>query len=108
VVRGRPVGLTMDPVSWLMIEPGWKVKAADGKDAGKVIEVVGDSEKDIFNGLAISIGFFAKARYVPAERVTTIVDGEVHLDLPPKAVRDLEEFERPPASEQILPPDRTA
>jgi hypothetical protein len=96
----------MDPVSWLMIEPGWKVKAAAGKDVGKVIEVVGDSEKDIFNGLAISIGLFAKARYVAAERVTTIVEGEVHLDLPSTAIRGLDEFERPPASEQILPPDR--
>lgn len=95
-----------DPVSWLMIEPGWKVKASDGKDVGKVIELVGDSENDIFNGLAISIGFFAKARYVAAERVTRIVEGEVHLDLPSKAARGLEEFDRPPASEQILPPDR--
>jgi hypothetical protein len=97
----------MDPVSWLMIEPGWKVKAADGKDAAKVIEVVGDSEKDIFNGLAISVGFFAKARYLPAERVTTIVEGEVHLDLASREVRKLDQFERPPASEQILPPDRS-
>ena len=96
----------MDPVSWLMIEPGWKVKAADGKDVGKVIEVVGDTEDDIFNGLAISIGFFAKARYIPAERVTTIVEGEVHVDLPSRGVRRLDEFERPPTSAEILPPDR--
>jgi hypothetical protein len=96
----------MDPVSWLLIEPGWKVKTADGKDAGKVIEVVGDTEDDIFNGLAISIGLLSKARYVAAERVTTIVEGEVNLDLPSSAIRDLDEFERPPPSEQILPPDR--
>jgi hypothetical protein len=96
------------PVSWLMIEPGWKVKAADGKDVGKVIEVVGDSEDDIFNGLAISIGLFARSRYVPAERVTTIVEGEVHLDLASNAVRRLVEFERPPTSAEILPPDRKA
>jgi hypothetical protein len=96
----------MDPVSWLMIEPGWKVKASDGKSVGKVIEVVGDSDDDIFNGLSISIGLFAKARYVAAERVTTIVDGEVQLDLPSDAVKRLDEFERPPASEKILPPDR--
>jgi hypothetical protein len=96
----------MDPVSWLMIEPGWKVKAADGNDVGKVIEVVGDSEKDIFNGLSISIGLFARARYVPAERVSTIVEGEIRLDLPPGGVRGLDEFRRPPPSEEILPPDR--
>jgi hypothetical protein len=96
----------MDPVSWLMIEPGWKVKAADGKDVGKVIEVVGDTEDDIFNGLSISIGLFSKARYVPAERVSAIVEGEVHLDLAADDIRRLDEFERPPPSEQILPPDR--
>ena len=96
----------MDPVSWLMIEPGWKVKAVDGKDVGKVIEVVGDTEDDIFNGLSISIGLFSKARYVPAERVSAIVEGEVQLDIPPDAVGRLDEFQRPPASEQILPPDR--
>ena len=95
-----------DPVSWLMIEPGWKVKADNGKDVGKVVDVVGDSENDIFNGLSISIGLFSKARYVPAERVTTIVEGEVGLDLTPDAVHQLDEFQRPPASEQILPPDR--
>ena len=89
-----------------MIEPGWKVKAESGKDVGKVVDVVGDSENDIFNGLAISIGLFGKARYVPAERVSSIVEGEVHLDLPADAVRRLDDFERPPASEQILPPDR--
>ena len=97
----------MDPVSWLLIEPGWKVTASDGKSVGKVIEVVGDSEKDIFNGLSISIGFFAKARYLPAERVTNIVDREVQLDLPSRAIKELDEFDRPPPSEQILPPDRS-
>jgi hypothetical protein len=95
-----------DPVSWLMIEPGWKVRGSDGKEIGKVIEVVGDSEEDIFNGLAISIGFFAKARYAPAELVSTIVEGELRLDLDSRAARSLQEFERPPASEEILPPDR--
>jgi len=94
----------MDPVSWLLIEPGWKVKAADGDDVGKVSEVVGDTENDIFNGLAISTGFLGKPRYVPAERVTTILEGEVHLDLSSQAARDLEEYEEPPPSEQFLAP----
>jgi uncharacterized protein YrrD len=95
-----------DPVSWLLIEHGWKVRGSDGKDIGKIVEVVGDSDKDIFNGLAISTGLFAKHRYVPAERVSQIVEGEVELDLDSKAARDLDEYEQPPASEEILPPDR--
>ena len=95
-----------DPVSWLLIEHGWKVRGRDGKDIGKVVDVVGDSDKDIFNGLAISIGLFAKQRYVPAELVSEIVEGEVRLDLDSGAARRLEEFDQPPASEEILPPDR--
>jgi hypothetical protein len=94
----------MDPVSWLLIEPGWKVKAAGGEDIGKVTAVVGDTDKDIFNGLAISTGLLAKPRYVAAERVTTILEGEVHLDLPSDAARDLDEYEEPPPTEAILPP----
>ena len=31
-----------DPVSWLLIEPGWHVVDASGKDIGKVDEVLGD------------------------------------------------------------------
>jgi uncharacterized protein YrrD len=94
----------MDPVSWLVIEPGWKVKAADGEDVGKVTDVVGDAEKDIFNGLAISTGLLSRTRYVPAERVTTILEGEIHLDLPSDAARDLDVYEEPPRSEEFLPP----
>jgi len=96
--------MAADPVSWLMIEPGWKVTGAGGNDLGKVAEVVGDSGSDIFNGLAISTGLFSKDRYVPAERIVEIVDGEVRVDL--ESHEDLEEFERPPASQEILPPDR--
>jgi uncharacterized protein YrrD len=95
-----------DPVSWLLIEQGWRVLGSDGKDLGKVVDVVGDSDKDIFNGLAISIGLFAKHRYVPAELVSGIVEGEVRLDVASGAARTLQEFEHPPASEEILPPDR--
>jgi hypothetical protein len=38
-----------DPVSWFVIEPGWKVVDADGEQVGTVDEVVGDSGDDIFN-----------------------------------------------------------
>jgi len=93
-----------DPVSWLVIEPGWKVVGAGGEDLGKVAEVVGDTGNDIFNGLAISTGLFHKERYVPAERVAEIVEGEVRVDL--TSGDALEEYDRPPPSEEILPPDR--
>jgi hypothetical protein len=43
-----------DPVSWLVIRPGWKVFAADGSEVGEVDEIAGDDSEDIFDGLAIS------------------------------------------------------
>ncbi|HEV3478582.1 MAG TPA: PRC-barrel domain-containing protein [Gaiellaceae bacterium] len=83
-----------------MIEPGWNVVATDGAEIGRVEEVVGDTGSDIFNGLAVSSGLLGKAKYVPAERVVEIREGEVLLDLPPEAIDDLEEHEpEPPSTE---------
>jgi hypothetical protein len=92
-----------DPVSWLMIEPGWEVVAADGTEVGKVEEIVGDSGTDIFNGLSVSIGLLGKPKYVPAERVRVITEGRVELDLSSDAVDELEEHELQPPSEQFRP-----
>lgn len=95
-----------DPVSWFLIEPGWKVVDARGKDIGRVEEVVGDSGADIFNGLSVTTGLLAGARYVPAESVDLITDGCIHLELTRDQVRRLEKHEPPPRSEEILRPDR--
>ena len=70
-----------DPLSWLMIEPGWEVVNVEGKTIGKVDEVVGDRENDIFSGLNLATSLLGKARSVPAERVTEIREGRVALDL---------------------------
>ena len=64
-----------DPVSWLLIEPGWEVVGADGESVGKVHEVVGDQERDIFDGLQVTSGLVGGARYVPAEQVGEITVG---------------------------------
>ena len=93
-----------DPVSRLVIEPGWKVVAADGTEVGRVAEVVGDTGVDIFNGLSISTGLLGGAQYVPAEVVSTILEGEVHLRLSPENVKELDSYDAPPPSEEILPP----
>ena len=65
-----------DPVSWFLMEPGWKVVDADGDDIGRVEEVVGDISSDIFNGLAVSTGLLGKPRYVPAEHVERLEEHE--------------------------------
>jgi sporulation protein YlmC with PRC-barrel domain len=63
-----------DPVSWLMIEKGWEVVDASGKRVGKVDDVLGDTEADIWDGLTVS------GKYVPAEDVAEIVDGRITLN----------------------------
>ena len=54
-----------DPVSWLLIERGWKVFGANGNEVGTVHEVTGDSGQDIFDGLSISSGTVRQAALPP-------------------------------------------
>jgi uncharacterized protein YrrD len=92
-----------DPVSWLVIERGWQVVDVEGNDVGKVEELVGDSGRDIFNGLTIATGLFARGQYVPAEKVAEITEGQVRLALRKDEVEHLPEHSEPPPSEQIQP-----
>jgi len=62
-----------DPVSWLLIEPGWEVVGANGERIGKVDEVLGDFEADIWDGLTVD------GKYVPAEQVASIVEDRITL-----------------------------
>ncbi len=78
-----------DPVSWLLIERGWEVLAADGSRVGKVDRTLGDEELDIFDGLSISTGLVSRRVYVAAERIHEIRDGRVLLDLSPAEVDEL-------------------
>ena len=68
-----------DPVSWILIERGWPVVDADGHELGRVDEVLGDEDADIFNGLQILAWTLGTPTYVPAERVGEIVEGRVRL-----------------------------
>jgi hypothetical protein len=97
--------VTSEPVSWLVVEPGWKVVASDGEELGRVDEIVGDTGQDIFSGLSVSLGLLRKRRYVPAELVREIVDGEVRLTIDPDRFGALDEYEQPPPSAEVLPPD---
>lgn len=92
-----------DPVSWFIIESGWKVVDAEGQEVGSVDEVAGDSSNDIFNGLSISTSLLGKPRYVPSEQVGTITEGRVHLKLTKDEVEHLGEFDEPATSAEILP-----
>jgi rRNA processing protein Gar1 len=62
-----------DPVSWLLIEPGWPVFDRDEKRVGKVDEVLGDEQSGIFHGLIV------RGDEILSERVAEIREGEIHL-----------------------------
>ena len=96
--------MSADPVSWLLVERGWKVRAADGTSLGTVEEVIGDTGKDIFNGVSVSPGLLKRPKYVPAEEVAEIEEGELRLALTKDAFGRLGEHEEPPTSAEILPP----
>lgn len=94
---------TGDPVSWFVVEPGWKVADSQGQEIGSVDEVVGDSNNDIFNGLSIATSLLGRPRYVPSELVGTITQGRVQLKINKEQVDRLDEFEEPPTTAEILP-----
>lgn len=97
-----------DPVSWFLIEPGWKVVDAAGEEVGSVDEVVGDSSDDIFNGLSVSTSLLGRPRYVPSEQVGSITEGQVQLTISKDQVDRLGEYEEAPTSAEILPEDAGA
>ena len=70
-----------DPVSWMVIEQGWSVVDSEGDEVGRIDEVLGDEDADIFNGLNVLTGVVGKKTYVPAEVVGEIVEGRVQLTL---------------------------
>jgi hypothetical protein len=91
-----------DPVSWKVVERGWRVVDAEGEEIGRVHEITGDENADIFDGLAINEGLFTGNRYVPAESVGEIVPGEVHLTLTRSQVDALGDFTEPAPEEEVL------
>ena len=97
-----------DPVSWFLIEPGWKVLDANGAEIGSVDEIVGDSSDDIFNGLSVSTSMLGRPRSVPSEQVGSITVGQIQLTITKDEVDALPEYEEAPTSAEILPEDAGA
>ena len=97
------MGEEAPPTSWLMLEAGWPVVGAGGEELGTLDEVIGDSGKDIFGGIAVSTGMLRPRRYVPAARVARIEEGRVLTDLSPEAFARLEEYGGAPPSARIQP-----
>lgn len=94
-----------DPVSWKVAERGWSVVASGGDEVGKVDQVLGDTEADIFDGLAVGAGtVLDRPLYVPSEKVGEIEEGTVHLTIDAETYKQLTPYEPPPPSERFLAP----
>jgi len=63
----------------MLIEQGWAVVDSEGTEMGRIDEVLGDENADIFSGLQILTGAIGKEVYVPAEQVGEIVEGRVQV-----------------------------
>ena len=92
-----------DPVSWLQIAQGWNVVTSDGVIVGRVAQIEGDKQDDIFDGLAVESTQPRQIRYVPAEQVGAIYPGEVTLKIASADTGTLEPFRTPPPETKWLP-----
>jgi uncharacterized protein YrrD len=92
-----------DPVAWTVVERGWAVSASDGSEVGKVEQVLGDPEADIFDGLAVGAGtVLDRPLYVPSEKVGAIEEGTVHLTIDADEYERLTRYDEPPSGEKFL------
>jgi hypothetical protein len=79
-----------------VVEPGWKVVAANGESIGRVDQVLGEPERDIFDGLEVAGGLLGRRRYVPAEVVAEITPGLIRLSVDERELEQIEERVEPP------------
>ena len=94
-----------DPVAWKVVERGWAVLSSDGDEVGKVDEVLGDPDADIFDGLAVGSGaVLSKPLYVPSEHVGPIEEGTVHLTIDAERYGRSEPYDAPPPGQRFLAP----
>ncbi len=78
------------PTSYLVLEKGAPVYAADGEKVGRVTEVRADLQGDIFDGLVVDHSLLpGDERVVPADQVDEIYERGVMLKLDADAFKTL-------------------
>lgn len=82
-------------VAWIAIDEDAVVVAADGSEIGKVKEVAGDEEHDIFDGLVVKHSLFGGDGYIAAERVKGIWPDRIQTDLSPEEAQSLPPYRKP-------------
>jgi hypothetical protein len=83
-------------VSWKAIEADAPVFSSEGEAVGKVTSVVGDSDADVFTGLAVSVDVLGPDRFVASERVKAIWPDRVDVGLTKAQIENLPKYEETP------------
>jgi hypothetical protein len=83
-------------VSWKAIEADAEVFSSEGEAVGKVTHVVGDTDADVFTGLAVSVEVLGPDRFIPSERVRAIWPDRVDVALTKAQIESLPEHEETP------------
>ena len=91
-------------VAWMAIEDNAQVFSTEGEAVGKVSQVVGDAEADVFSGLAIALRPMGRPRFVSADCVRAIWPDRIELDVTRDQVESLPEHKAAP-TERIQPGD---
>jgi hypothetical protein len=92
-------------VSWKAIEKGARVHGPAGEELGKVTEIAGDAEADIFSGLVVSMSHLSANRFLPAERVTGIWADRVETNVTAEQAEALRAYKEPVAERWQVPDD---
>jgi hypothetical protein len=82
--------------SWKVIEAFAPIISSDGEKAGTVSRVVGDTEADVFTGLAVKVGVLGGPRFLPSENVKAIWPDRIEVNLSKAELEALPEYEDAP------------
>jgi hypothetical protein len=95
-----------EPISYIALEEGTPVLAADGDAVGKVAHVLADVEDDIFDGIVIDTTWLPGSQvFADASQVDEIRTDAVTLKLDAEASRSLPEPSANPAVLEAGPDD---
>ena len=71
----------MEHGSYLLLEPGMRVRNRSGDDLGSITEVVADEYADIFRGIVIEARQLDEPVFVSGENVVRVDDDIATIDL---------------------------
>ena len=80
-------------IAWTALTKGTNVLSSEGEEVGRVGQVIGDSQSDIFSGITLRSGLFDSERFVPADVIEEIRSDGVRLSLSADAANDLSDYE---------------